>query len=143
MPDERVDLNQLQKVLRMDRDQRNLGLKVKKFNTCKVGSGYTKNRYCRQKYLSVVHFRIRCRASTGTVEEVSHTELMPMTSRLQWMLAGQIGRIRTDYEGFGQIIIVTNFNPRNNRLILRGHENNLGLRLNGVSHIMVPSDWCH
>lgn len=142
-PIEKIDLNQLQKVLRMDRGKRQLGLKIKSFNTCRVGSGFTKNSNCRRRYFSVLHFRMRCRATTGTVEQVNRYELTPMISNsIQWSLSSKTGETRTDYEGYGQITLVTESNPKRKRLIIKNKGNNLGLRAYSIRDIIVPSDWC-
>ena len=140
---ENVDLSELQKALRMDRSKTELGVQSQTFNTCVVGAGYNPYNPCRNLHLSVLHFRVRCRASMGTVEHVSHTELRPLANNtLRWMLANQSGQVVTDYDGYGQVAIASNYNLKQDRFILRAKTNNLGLRVNQISQIIVPNDWC-
>ena len=137
----RVNIGKLTQVLRMERSYDSLGYEEKRFNTCKVGSGYPSDSNCQTHYLVTIHFHFQCRDSTGTVEQV--VNLMPFSSRrLEWKVGLFKGFVKTDREGFGQIRFVSPGSSKGQSLRLVDRPNSLRLGASGVRRIVTPRDWC-
>ncbi len=140
---EKIDLAGLQKSLGMIRDVEELGFQEKSFDTCRAGYGYSSTHRCRKQYFVVLNFRLQCRSTEGTVEEVTIAELMPVThDRVRWTLAGAEGHTSTDGEGFGQLIAVLGRPGRQQRLRLTVGNDFLLMRAGQVNRVIVPRNWC-
>ncbi len=143
MPPKRpsINLDQLQTTLRMNREADELGFQNRWFDTCKIGQDLSSK--CRGKRFTVIHFRLLCRNSTGTVELVSRDELSPLsTSSIKWILGPRSGSIPIDDEGYGQVRLVTPGSVRNQRFVLKLGTHSLGVRAKSVKQIVLPGDWC-
>lgn len=142
--EENIDLLGLQKSLRMERPMEQLGYAEKAFNTCQAGYGYSSSHNCRQRHLVVIHFRLQCRDSEGTVSEmVTLEELQPvLADRMRWHLGSVPGTTSTDGEGYGQIRAVMSQSAKTQRLRLTVKNDFLLLTANQVKRIIVPKSWC-
>lgn len=135
-----VDYNHIQAALGMNRPSDKLGFEEKAFNDCDLG---LRNTHCRTQYFTVVHFRLQCRDSTGTVQSVSNIELRPVISRnVRWRIHQSTGLTTTDNRGYGQIRFVSPTSQRPYRMSLQVNENALGVRVAEVTRVVVPRDWC-
>jgi hypothetical protein len=143
-PEESIDLLGLQRSLKMTRDPEDLGYKDRAFNTCRAGFGYSPTKNCRQQHLVVLHFRLQCRDSEGTVSEVvTHAELMPVTSdEVRWNIGKSEGFTQTDGEGFGQIVMVAPKSIRRDRVRLTVGEDFLTMSGGDIKRIILPRNWC-
>lgn len=137
------DIRKLQSGLGMFRNASELGFDEISFNPCEHGLSTASGDGCNRQMLSVVHFRLRCRDSEGTVEYVSNAELVPVVSdRIQWWLGDNSGFTSTDGKGYGQIVTVSVSSVRSKRLALKIGGNSLGLQASQVKQVVVPRDWC-
>lgn len=138
-----VDVTRLQRSLGMSRSYSQLGFQEGRFNTCKVGSGYSSQSNCRDRRLSVIHFRLQCRASTGTVESVSEYELEPLIARrLTFILGSQRGYTQTNQQGYGQVRVISPNSSYHQRLVIKKGPNALGVKASQAGRIVLPRDWC-
>lgn len=138
----KIDLLSLQRSLGMTRDSENLGYHEKGFNTCEIGYGFSPTQDCKKAYLAVVHFRLQCRDSEGTVSTAAHI-LTPISSaQLKWSIGAIKGITSTDREGFGQIVTVLPKPSKRERFRMTSNSKYLVLRAGEVSRFVVPSDWC-
>ncbi|MCB0366155.1 MAG: hypothetical protein H6624_15335 [Bdellovibrionaceae bacterium] len=139
----RVNMDSLQEALRMGRSFDNLGFEEKRFNTCKVGSGYSDKYNCENLYFAVLHFRFQCRDSEGTVESVSMASLSPLSStRLEWKVGLFEGLVTTDRDGFGQIRFISPGSSRNQSLRFVARPNSMRLGVGDARRIIAPNYWC-
>ncbi len=145
-PDEEsIDVTGLQKSLRMTRDAEDLGYVEKQFESCRAGFGLSPIRNCRPLYLVVVHFRLQCRDSEGTVSEVvTNAELRAITTNnLRWNFGKVQGVTKTDGEGFGQVVAIAPSPSRKQRFRLTRGNDFLALPAGDVRRIIVPrTPWC-
>lgn len=136
-------MDSLQEALRMGRSFDNLGFEEKRFNTCKVGSGYSDKYNCENLYFAVLHFRFQCRDSEGTVESVSMASLSPLSStRLEWKVGLFEGLVTTDRDGFGQIRFISPGSSRNQSLRFVARPNSMRLGVGDARRIIAPNYWC-
>lgn len=142
-PEESVDLPGLQRSLRMTRDTEDLGYKDKSFNTCRAGYGYSPTKNCRQLHLVVLHFRLQCRDSEGTVNEVTHAELMSMTTdELRWNIGRSEGFTQTDGDGYGRIVMVAPRSIRRERVRLTHEDDFMTMAAGEMNRVILPRNWC-
>lgn len=101
----RIDYISLQRSLGLDRESENLGYTEKKFNTCEAGHGYSSHQDCHQEVFMVLHFKLSCRDSEGTISSVlTDADVAPIAYKdLKWNLKDTNGIITTDGSGYGQI----------------------------------------
>ena len=134
-----LSMNELQSSLGMDRSPTELGYEERTFDSC--NTRYTENENCGHRQLVVIHLRMQCRDSTGTVSEVNR--IQPIASKnVKWNLGALEGTVTTDDEGYGQIRTVASVSPRNQRLRLTIAKKYLGLTASEAQRIVTPGDWC-
>lgn len=139
----KIDFDQLQSRLNMNRAKTDLGFQEKPFDTCRVGSGFSTSKDCRTKRLSIIHFKLICRNSTGTVEYVSASDYRPVqASSVHWQVGLFKGLTLTDQEGYGAVRLVTPGTSKNQYIILRIGKRSLRLNAKEIRQVVVPSDWC-
>ena len=137
-----LNLVQLQNELGLGRSPQSLGFDQASFDGCRWNvRGGGERGACGPRFLSVVHFRLLCRDSVGTVQTVA-TNFTPLTKRMQWRLAGVQGETRTDAEGFGQVQMVSSRPTKGQRFILIIGTKSLGLEVGEVTQIILPGNWC-
>lgn len=143
LEDEPIDVLGLQRSLKMEREYDDLGFQEKSFDTCSVGYGYTASRNCRRKSFVVLHFKMECRDSEGTVSNADYA-LTPVTSdHVKWNFGSQAeGLIATDTSGFGQIRYIAPNPVANQKLRLTVNGKFLILTASEARRMVVPSSWC-
>ncbi len=136
----KLDLRQLQSKLGMQRSIGELGFTEKRFNSCE--SGFKTPGNCRPQIFSVVHFRLLCRDSEGTVQDVP-VELTPLTSdKVTWKIGAYAGNTQTDSQGFGQFLVLSERTVRGQRLMLRIGRQFMGFTVSEVSKVILPKNFC-
>lgn len=130
----------LQSRLGMIRAINKLGFEEQRFNPCEQGLEQTPN--CKQQYMTVVHFQLLCRDSTGTVSRVPNA-LTPLTrDQMTWKLSGKEGSTRTDVQGYGQVTLVSSRSAKGQRLILLIGKQFLGVTADEASRLVLPKNFC-
>ncbi len=139
-----IDINALQSHLRMDRDVENLGLTEKAFNTCEAGYGFSRSQNCHQEYFVVLHFRLQCRDTDGTISEIlTDEDLSPLAGRkVKWTLKNLSGTADTDGLGYGQIRINSPISQKKQRVRLSIGSEFLYMRANEITKVITPLPWC-
>lgn len=140
-----VDYVALQRSLGLDKANTELGYAEKGFDTCQAGYGYSSTKYCHHEYFVVLHFRLMCRDSEGTVSEgINNVDMMPIDNRtVKWNLKGISGVLQTDSDGFGQIHTVSPNSQRTQRLKLAVGPEFLYMRANEITKVVTPKPWCN
>jgi hypothetical protein len=141
---ENVDYEGLQSFLKLKRGYNNLGYAEKSFNTCEVGYGYSSTHNCRKLNFVVIHFKLMCRDSEGTVTEaVTAANLQPIArTSVKWTLKNAKGNLITDSEGYGQIAMVSPLSQRYERLKLTVRTDFLFLKAGELTEMITPKSWC-
>lgn len=141
---ENVDYDGLQNFLKLKRGYNRLGYAEKKFNTCEVGYGYSSTHRCRPQTFVVIHFKLMCRDTEGTVSEaVTAADLRPIgLQNVKWTLKNAAGRLMTDSEGYGQIAMVSSISQREQRLKLTVRNDFLYLKAGELTEMITPKSWC-
>ncbi len=139
-----IDYEALKNYLQMSRDRERLGFSEKSFNTCDAGYGYSKSQDCHKEHFVVIHFRLLCRDSEGTISTIlTEDDLQPLDRRtVRWTLQGVQGTVRTDSQGYGQIITTANKSQRSQRVKLAVGSEFLYMRANEPQRIITPRPWC-
>lgn len=139
-----IDYVALQRSLGMDTPSHELGYKEKAFDTCKVGYGYSSTHGCRRELMVVINFHLQCRDSVGTVAEgVTSSDLTAIANKnVRWNLKGKQGTAKTDSEGFGQIMTVSAYSQKRERLKLGVGNEFLYMRANEITRVVTPRPWC-
>ncbi len=140
-PSGQLSLESLKFQIGLGRSVEELGYSEKAFDSCQTDPTPLVN--CGRKTFQLIHFRLQCRDSVGTVDSVSQVELIPVVSnRINWRVGSESGVARTDAEGYGQIQFVSNKSSKKQRMSLKIAGNSLGVTAEDVSRIIVPRDWC-
>ncbi|KHD87528.1 MAG: hypothetical protein OM95_13860 [Bdellovibrio sp. ArHS] len=139
-----VDYLAIQRHLQLERDRDALGFSEKAFNTCATGYGYSRSQNCHQEHLVVIHFRLLCRDSEGTISTIlSEADLQPLASRrVRWSLKGLQGETTTDSLGYGQIVTAAIPSQRTQRLRLAVGSEFLYMRAGEIQKVITPQPWC-
>jgi hypothetical protein len=138
-----VDVLGLKRSLGLDRAPEDLGYQEKQFNTCSVGYGYPSSSQCRSANLAVVHFRLQCRDSDGTVDTVTASQISPVISnQVKWTLGTSEGITKTDGEGFGQFTTITEKPSKTSRLKFTISGKFLIIRAEDAGRLVAPLSWC-
>lgn len=139
-----VDYGALQRYLGLDRSSDELGYAEKTFNTCDAGYGYSRSHNCHHEVFVVLHFRLVCRDSEGTISTVlTEMDLSPLSGRtVRWNLKGMSGTVVTDGLGYGQIRIVSPVSQKRERVRLAVGNEFLYMRAGEVTKIITPRPWC-
>lgn len=140
-----IDYQALQSHLQMERDRENLGFAEKTFNTCEAGYGYSRSQNCHKEHFVVIHFRLLCRDSEGTISTVlTDEDLRPLDRRtVKWSLKGAQGIVETDSDGYGRIITAAVPLQRAQRLRIAVGNEFLYMRANEIKKVITPEPWCH
>jgi hypothetical protein len=143
-PAEVVDLRALQSYLHLDQPIDVLGYREKRFNTCKVGAGYSSTKNCRVLTLVVLHFQLMCRDTDGTVSEVVMQEnLQPIANKtIKWRINNSIDEVLSDSNGYTQIVMVAKDSQRQQRVRLTSGNDFLIIRAGEAKSIISPKNWC-
>lgn len=138
-----LDLKKVSEQLKFERPVEDVGFEEKAFNDCTLPPGYRLSDSCGTQYLTVVHFRMRCRDSEGTVESVTHQELTPLMSRdIKWNLAGQSGTTSTDKRGYGTVRALTPQSVKGKSFRLTVNEQIMSVEVGEVRQFVLPNYWC-
>ncbi len=142
--DANVDLKGVQRILGIDRDRNDLGIIERAFNTCDVGSGYSKVKNCRKKIFGLIHFRLQCRDTSGTTSEiVTSADLTSMSNHdLTWSMKSAKGDALTDSQGYAQIRYAVDGSQRGQRLRVGTKTDFLYLKADEIKQVIVPNYWC-
>ncbi|MGE0634013.1 MAG: hypothetical protein AB7O96_16485 [Pseudobdellovibrionaceae bacterium] len=141
-----VDLVALQRSLRLERAPHKLGLVEKTFDTCKAGYGYSSNQDCHTETFVLVHFRMMCRDSIGTISTVlTDADLTAIRNRaLKWDIQGtDRGEIVTDNDGYGQIRTTSIGTAKAKRLKITTENDFLYLKAGEIKRVVAPGNWCN
>lgn len=140
-----IDFEAIKRHLQMERDRDSLGLAEKTFNTCATGYGYSRSQNCRQQNLTVIHFRLLCRDSEGTISTIlTEADLRPLERRsVRWNLKGTQGVTYTDNEGYGQILAASSGTQKNQRVRLAVGNEFLYMRAGELQRVITPRPWCN
>ena len=139
---ELVDMVGLQTALGLDRSTSDLGYSEKVFNTCQVGYGYSSSQRCRRANFVLIHFRLQCRDSEGSVGLVSASQISPISDQVKWTLGHDSGMTQTDGEGYGQLRVVSEFPSRQQRLRFTVNGKFLIVRAEDAGRLVAPLSWC-
>ena len=134
-------IEELQSQLGMSRQTEDLGFDERSFNDCDYGL-HEDNGQCNRKYLSVVHFRLLCRDSVETTENVASNFTPLVKDNVEWRLAGVQGHTQTDSQGFGQVRMISSRATKAQRFMLIIGTRSLGVEAGEVTQIIVPGNWC-
>lgn len=139
-----IDLEGVQRSLGMSRAAEDLGYAEERFDTCRIGYGYSSTRDCRVENLVVIHFLLQCRDSEGTVSEaLGASDVQPVSAdRIRWNLGKREGMTRTDGEGYGQVRLIAPVSQKGEKLRLTIDGKFLALTASEVSRIVAPGPWC-
>jgi hypothetical protein len=138
-----LDLAKVSQQLGTERSLEDVGYQEKAFNDCALPEGYRLSDSCSTQYLSVIHFRMRCRDSEGTVESVSSGELSPLVSRsIKWNLAGQNGGTSTNAKGYGIVRALTPSSTRGKSFRLTVNQQIMSVEVGEVRQFVLPNYWC-
>lgn len=139
-----IDEESLLRSLGLERGSEDLGFQEKSFNTCEVGYGYSSSHDCEKQHFVVIHFRLQCRDSEGTVSTIlNDADLTPIADRdIKWTIAGRQGVARTDAMGFGQIKAIFSRSQKGQRLKLASQGEFLYIRTGDIQKIVTPKPWC-
>ncbi len=139
-----IDYNALQTYLKMDRDPEQLGFSEKAFNTCDAGFGYSRSQNCRKEYFVVIHFRLLCRDSEGTISTVlTENDVMPIAGRsVRWNLKGPSGTTVTDGNGYAQIRTISSTSQNRQRIKIAVGNEFLYMRSHEITKVITPRPWC-
>ena len=133
------NIKEIKNRLNMNRDRIVMGFKEGRFNRC----DFVSESPCLDNFLAIIHFRMLCRESEGTVDAVSKADLLPVQSdSVAWRLGSFIGRTRTDSDGFGQIEVIRPRSSLHQRLRLTIDGQFVATPAREAGLIVVPGNWC-
>lgn len=139
---ERIDLVGLQRSLKMDRRNEELGYSEKSFNTCRAGFGYSSTHQCRSQNFVVIHFQLQCRDSEGTVSSTNYETQPVISDKVKWTLGDTEGYTQTDGSGYGQVRSVAPASQKNKKLRLTVDGKFLILTASETRRVVAPKNWC-
>jgi hypothetical protein len=142
---ENIDLEGLERSLNLSRPQEELGYQEAGFNTCSAGFGFSSSINCRKMVMAVVHVRLQCRDSEGTISTaLGASDLVAIAGQgLRWTMQRRDGITTTDGEGYAEVRGVFSKTPRNDWLRLAVGLQFLNVRANQVTRVVTPRPWCH
>ncbi len=140
-----IDVEGLARKLNLTRPVEVLGYQEAGFNSCDVGYGFSSSKNCHRMTLAVIHLRLQCRDTEGTISTALGAEdLRPISGQgVRWTLAGGDGVAQSDGEGYVEIRSIFPKSPRTQRLRIAVGLQFLYVRANEVSRIVTPRPWCH
>jgi len=135
------DISKLKGILGLNRQLNDLGYAEKSFDSCRVGlTGETGK--CGPRVLTVVNFRLLCRDSEDTAQDIVSNFTPVVTDQVKWKVAEVSGVTRTDTDGYGSVQVISSRSLRGQRLVLTVGRQFLGLTVADVNRIVVPVYWC-
>lgn len=139
-----IDYRGLQSALQLERPDRDLGFAERSFASCEVGYGFPSSRDCRRRYFSVIHFRLLCRESEGTIQTpLDAADLRPLArTDIEWTLMDQRGEMTLDDQGYGQIRTVTLASAKVQRLKINVGPDFLYMRAGEMNRVVAPAPFC-
>lgn len=142
---ENIDTDGLRNFLKLNRKTNRLGYVEKAFNTCEVGYGYSTTHACRVKTFVVLQFQLMCRDSEGTVTQALTPDDLRAISlqSVKWTLKNLAGKIITDSDGYGQIVTISNYSQRYERLKLTVRNDFLFMKAGELTQMITPKSWCN
>jgi len=142
---ENVDLEGLERALKLSRPEQELGYKEASFNTCSIGYGYSSSHNCRKMTMAVVNFRLQCRDSEGTISTaLAASDLVAIAGQqVRWTIQKQDGVAMTDGEGYATVRAVFPRSPKNDWLRIAVGVQFLNMRANTITRVVTPRPWCH
>jgi len=140
----RIDYYALQSHLGLDRAAEELGYTEKAFNTCEAGYGFSRSQNCHQEYFVVLHFRLLCRDTEGTISNVlTDADTTPLAGRnVRWNLKGMDGTSLTDGLGYAQVRITSPISQKKQRVKIAIGNEFLYMRANEITKVITPLPWC-
>ena len=138
---DRIDYDGIRTELGLDRAIDDLGYEERRFNTCNIGNGYSSSSRCQDLTMMVLHFKLLCRNSTGTVSAIAQTAPMDRAN-IRWELAGSSGITQTNRHGYAQISLVSRYSKGSERLIIHIGDKYFGGRAHELKMHVLPGDWC-
>ena len=139
-----AEIEQLSQYLKMERPIEDIGYQEKTFNDCSIPREFRLDENCSTQYLTLIHFRMRCRESEGTVESVSHMELSPLVSNsIKWNIGRLKGKTSTDGRGYGTVRTISKSSIRNQSIRLTANGQIMSVRVNEVRQFVLPRYWCN
>lgn len=143
--DERVDMDALVNAMGLEAPAQELGYKEKSFDTCSAGYGFSSSHNCRRLTLSVIHVRLQCRDSEGTISTaLGASDLVSIANQgVHWTLQHQDGTAMTDGEGYATVRGLFRKSPKNDWLRLAVGIQFLNTRANQITRVVTPRPWCH
>lgn len=140
----RIDYFALQSHLGLDRAPEELGYTEKAFNTCEAGYGFSRSQNCHQEYFVVLHFRLLCRDTEGTISTIlTDSDTTPLAGRsVRWNLKGIDGTSQTDGLGYAQVRITSPVSQKKQRVKIAIGNEFLYMRANEITKVITPQPWC-
>jgi hypothetical protein len=140
----RIDYLALQTHLGLDRAPEDLGYTEKSFNTCEAGYGFSRSQNCHQEYFILLHFRLLCRDTEGTISTVlTDADTTPLAGRnVRWNLKGINGTSPTDGLGYGQVRMTSPISQKKQRVKIAIGNEFLYMRANEITKVITPLPWC-
>ncbi|MCH2534115.1 MAG: hypothetical protein MK008_06720 [Bdellovibrionales bacterium] len=138
----RIDLQKVQEELGIQYYGKQYGIAEIPFNTCNISSYPTGSR-CEMKTFIYVRFRVRCRNSMDTVDQVRASDIRNLAnSKIRWRLGPYEGTSYLNSKGVTEVRMISTGTLRASRFVIFSGNNYLGIRVNELKQIVVPSDWC-
>ncbi len=139
-----IDVWAIRRALKLDGAPTELGYRDASFNTCEIGYGYSSSNMCQRQTMAVIHFRLQCRDSEGTVSQaVGASNLRAISAPVRWTIGNQSGVVTTDGEGYGQIVSIFPKSPANTRLkVASGTQFLYLMHASEAGRLVVPKQWC-
>lgn len=143
-PESRIDMEGLERALKLSTPAEILGYREAAFDTCRVGYGFSSSRDCRRLVMAVLHVRLQCRDSEGTISNaLGASDLRAIAGQdIRWTLAGRDGVAQSDGDGYVELRAVFPKSPRTQRLRLAVGLQFLHVRANEVTRLVTPRPWC-
>ncbi len=143
--EERIDLEGLERSLNLSRPDEVLGYQESAFNSCSAGFGYSASKNCRRLTMAVIHFRLQCRDSEGTISTaLGASDLRAISGQgVRWTVSDLDGITSTDGQGYGEIRGVFARSPKAKWLRLAVGVQFLNMRAGEITRVVTPRPWCH
>lgn len=136
-----INVDKIEERLEFSKSESDLGFEQKTFNTCEIGAGYPSNAKCSKRYFAVLHMKVLCRDSVGTVQKVNSLEALQSNN-----VKVIFGNIRSytsfNMDGYTKLRGISKYPFNKKKLILKKGQNALQVSASEVSKIIVPNDWC-
>lgn len=141
-----IDYLGLQQKLKLDgKNTDQLGYYEKLFSTCSAGNGFSSNSNCQLMYFVVIHFKLSCRYSEGTISTpLEKSDIFDLHGRyVQWSLSSAKGELQLNENGQAKLVGIFKKSPRFARLKLGVDNDNLYTRAGEIKSVITPQSWCN